>query len=258
MPFYPPRRDSGPELTSRPPERGEAGVTMHLNWLIKSFLIGLMLLGLSFWLVQTAGIQYLATLTSAVLIAFLFAYVVWCLMHKGRHSRQRTDRASQIEAGHNPPLHLTAEPQTATPPPPFDHHQSYKFLTAIPARGVSPPPSYEEAIRAMVSMSTSTPGLGLHTPVSPTPTTNSTPPISAISLTQLYSTIVLQSPQPLAVSASSQSALTSPLTPLRLCSTPETVPVPETLTASGQNEPVSTTKRLPQSTVTHQPSTDLT
>lgn len=88
MLFYPTRRASGPASTFRPMATGEAGDAMHLTWMLKSFIMGITLLGLSYWLVQVAGVQYLASLTSATLLAFLLAYVVWCLLHKNRHSRQ--------------------------------------------------------------------------------------------------------------------------------------------------------------------------
>jgi Flp pilus assembly protein TadB len=88
MLFYPTRRGSGPACISRPLVTGEAGDAMHLTWMLKSFVMGITLLGLSYWLVQIAGVQYLASLTSATLLAFLLVYVVWCLLHKNRHSRQ--------------------------------------------------------------------------------------------------------------------------------------------------------------------------
>jgi energy-coupling factor transporter transmembrane protein EcfT len=74
--------------TLRPLATAEAGDAMHLTWMLKSFIMGITLLGLSYWLVQIAGIQYFASLTSGTLLFFLLAYVVWCLLHRNRHSRQ--------------------------------------------------------------------------------------------------------------------------------------------------------------------------
>jgi hypothetical protein len=93
--FYPARRVTAPifspqQRTFRPLATAEAGDAMHVTWMLRSFIMGVTLLGLSYWLVQIAGIQYLASLTSGTLLFFLLAYVVWCLLHRNRHSQQVT------------------------------------------------------------------------------------------------------------------------------------------------------------------------
>lgn len=156
MLFYPSRRGSS---TPRPLAAGTAGPgdTVHLTWMLKSFVMGITLLGLSYWLVQIAGVQYLASLTSFTLLAFLLGYVVWCLLHKNRHSATATQNptaaANYAETG-------TSLPLNPTPPPPFDHHQAYKFMEVAP-RDCTPPPSYDEALRAMMAVPPIPPGLML-------------------------------------------------------------------------------------------------
>lgn len=146
------------QRTCRPLATAEAGDAMHLTWMLRSFIMGITLLGLSYWLVQIAGIQYLASLTSGTLLFFLLAYVVWCLLHRNRHSQQTPDGTSRMEAGNISPTAGAAEPLTPTPPPPFDQHRAYKFITTALPRDSSPPPSYDEAMRAMMVMAASTPG----------------------------------------------------------------------------------------------------
>jgi hypothetical protein len=80
---------------------------------------------------------------------------------------QARDGTSRMEIGNISPIAGAAEPLTPTPPPPFDHHQAYKFITTAPPRDTSPPPSYDEAVRAMMVMAASTPGDQHRTPVSP-------------------------------------------------------------------------------------------
>jgi hypothetical protein len=94
MLFYPTRRNNAPSTrrgVSRPFATSEAGDALHLTWMLKSFAMGVTLLGLSYWLVQIAGIQYLATLTSVTLLAFLLGYVMWCVLHRNRLDRQVYD-----------------------------------------------------------------------------------------------------------------------------------------------------------------------
>ncbi|XP_069689805.1 uncharacterized protein [Periplaneta americana] len=154
MLFYPSRRSSS---TPRPLATGTAGPgdAVHLTWMLKSFVMGITLLGLSYWLVQIAGVQYLASLTSFTLLAFLLGYVVWCLLHKNRHSsaaaQDATATANRAETG-------TSLPLSPTPPPPFDQHQAYKFMEVAP-RDCTPPPSYDEALLAMANLPTIPPGL---------------------------------------------------------------------------------------------------
>ena len=53
---------------------------------IKGFLTTVALAALAYWLVQVAGMQYLATLTSATLLTLLLVYIVWCLtVRKNQH-----------------------------------------------------------------------------------------------------------------------------------------------------------------------------
>lgn len=161
---------------------------------------------------------------------------------------QRADRAGRIEAGHSSPLVRQTEPQTPTPPPPFDHHLSYKFITAVPARDLSPPPSYEEAIRAM-SMGSGTPELTCHT--ADPPHSVSTPRVPA-SLTPSLTSTSITSPQ---------SALTSS-SALRLSSTsaltPESAPMTDDLSALTHKQPVTASTPASQSTGTPPSSVDLT
>ncbi|KAJ9601558.1 hypothetical protein L9F63_000301 [Diploptera punctata] len=161
MIFYPTRRNNHTvrRLSTPRPLSSDNVEATHITWMLKSFVMGIALLGLSYWLVQIAGVQYLASLTSATLLAFLLAYVVWCLFHKTRISRQSPNSPSRVEAGNTSTLGATTEPLTPTPPPPFDHHQAYKFNTPFPPRDSSPPPTYEEAVRAMLAMSVQTPTL---------------------------------------------------------------------------------------------------
>lgn len=54
--------------------------------IIKGFLTTVALAALAYWLVQVAGMQYLATLTSATLLTLLLVYIVWCLtVRKNQH-----------------------------------------------------------------------------------------------------------------------------------------------------------------------------
>lgn len=162
---------------------------------------------------------------------------------------QTADRADRIEAGHSSPLVRQTEPQTLTPPPPFDHHQSYKFITAVPARDLSPPPSYEEAIRAMMPMGSGTPELTCHT--ADPPDSVSAPRVPA-SLTPSLSSTSITSPQ---------SALTSS-SALRLSSTSaltlESAPMTDALSALTNKQPVSASTPASQSTGTPPSSVDLT
>jgi O-antigen ligase len=63
-------------------------------WMIKCFAMGVTLLGFSYWLVQLAGVHYLASLTSITLLAFLLAYVVWCVLHRNKIARQVKDSST--------------------------------------------------------------------------------------------------------------------------------------------------------------------
>jgi hypothetical protein len=76
---------------SRPFATVDNGDTLHLTWMLKSFAMGVTLLGLSYWLIQIAGVQYLASLTSITLLAFMLAYVVWCVLHRNKVARQVFD-----------------------------------------------------------------------------------------------------------------------------------------------------------------------
>ena len=69
----------------------EPGEVLHVTWMLKSFAMGITLLGLSYWLIQLAGFQYLASLTSITLLAFLLAYVIWCALHRNKVARQVED-----------------------------------------------------------------------------------------------------------------------------------------------------------------------
>jgi sterol desaturase/sphingolipid hydroxylase (fatty acid hydroxylase superfamily) len=88
MLFYPTRRGSAPVSSSHQAATGETGEAIHLSWMLRSFVMGITLLGFSYWLMQIAGAQYLATTTTGALLAFLFAYVVWYWAHRSRHYRQ--------------------------------------------------------------------------------------------------------------------------------------------------------------------------
>jgi Flp pilus assembly protein TadB len=97
MLFYPTRRINAPSTrrgTSRPWPTAESDDAQRVAWILKSFAMGVTLLGLSYWLVQIAGVQYLASLTSATLLAFLLGYVVWCLLHRNRLTRQVDDSSN--------------------------------------------------------------------------------------------------------------------------------------------------------------------
>ena len=90
MLFYQTRRPnafSTRHVTSRPFTTAEAGERLHATWMLKTVGMGVTLLGLSYWLVHIAGVQYLASLTSATLVAFLLAYMVWWL-RRARFARQ--------------------------------------------------------------------------------------------------------------------------------------------------------------------------
>jgi Flp pilus assembly protein TadB len=94
MLFYPTRRTNMPSTrrgASRPFTTDEPTEVLHVTWMLKSFAMGVTLLGLSYWLVQLAGFQYLASLTSVTLLAFLLAYVVWCVLHRNKVARQVQD-----------------------------------------------------------------------------------------------------------------------------------------------------------------------
>jgi hypothetical protein len=154
---------------------------------------------------------------------------------------QTPDGTSRMEAGNISPIAGAAEPLTPTPPPPFDQHQAYKFITTAPLRDPSPPPSYDEAIRAMMVMATSTPGDQHQGPVpEPSPqhqSANVTPSIPA-SLT----------PQPYPSTTIASSALT-----------PEEESAPVIPTLSALTQPSETALVHPiQPTLTPQLSTALT
>ncbi|GFG31352.1 hypothetical protein Cfor_12921 [Coptotermes formosanus] len=226
MLFYPTRRINAPSTrrgTSRPWPTAESDDAQRVAWILKSFAMGVTLLGLSYWLVQIAGVQYLASLTSATLLAFLLGYVVWCLLHRNRLTRQRSDAATRTEAGHATPVVGSTVPPIPTPPPPFENHQTYKYVTRAPGRDLSPPPTYEEAIRSMMSTTICTPGLTYHHSVSldtgPRPSqleesANMASPVASASVptinaspTQL-SPSALTSPPPSSLMPSPQTALT--------------------------------------------------
>jgi len=78
------RRGVSRHITTAEP----AEAPQHVTWMLKSFAMGVTLLGLSYWLVQLAGFQYLVSLTSIALFAFLLVYVVWCFLHRNKMARQ--------------------------------------------------------------------------------------------------------------------------------------------------------------------------
>jgi len=97
MLFYRTRTTNLPSTrrgVSLPFTTAEPGEALHLTWMLKSFAMGVTLLGLSYWLVQLAGFQYLASLTSVTLLAFLMAYVVWCVLHRNKIARQVQDSST--------------------------------------------------------------------------------------------------------------------------------------------------------------------
>lgn len=194
----------------RPFATVETGDTLHLTWMLKSFAMGVTLLGLSYWLIQIAGIQYLASLTSIILLAFMFAYVVWCVLHRNKVARQRSDGSNRTETTHASSTVGNTEPLTPAPPPPFDCHQSFKYITRTPGRDQSPPPTYEEAIRAMMRPVTFTQELTCHQSVSP-----DTGPRSS----QQEQAEILASPAAM-VSASRLNSSTTQLSPLFLMPSP--------------------------------------
>lgn len=220
---------------------------MHLTWMLRSFIMGMALLGLSYWLVQNAGIQYLASLTSGTLLFFLLAYVVWCLLHRNRHSQQTPDGTSRMETGNISPIAGVTEPLTPTPPPPFDQHQAYKFITTASPRDPSPPPSYDEAIRAMMVMAAST-------PVSLDPVPEPSPEHQSANVAASIPASLTPRPYPSTRIESSPSALSQQpaLTPGQ-----ESAPVTKTLSALTQPS-ASTLVHPTQPTLTPQLSTALT
>jgi Flp pilus assembly protein TadB len=94
MLFYPTRSTNLPSTrrgVSRPFTLTDPGEALHFTWMLKSFVMGVALLGLSYWLLHLVGFQYLASFTSVTLIAFLLAYVVWCVLKRKKIARQVQD-----------------------------------------------------------------------------------------------------------------------------------------------------------------------
>jgi hypothetical protein len=97
MLFYQTRRTNMPSTrrgVSRPFITAEPGGGLHITPMVKGFATGCTLFGLLYLLVQLAGFQYLASLTSVTLFAFLLAYVVWCILHRNKLGRQVQDSST--------------------------------------------------------------------------------------------------------------------------------------------------------------------
>ena len=97
MLFYHTRRTNMPSTrrgVSRHFTTAEPGEKLHVTWMLKSFAMGVTLLGLSYWLVQLAGLQFLVSLTSITLFAFLLVYMVWCFLHRNKTPRQVQDSST--------------------------------------------------------------------------------------------------------------------------------------------------------------------
>lgn len=166
---------------------------------------------------------------------------------------QTPDGTSRMETGNISPVAGASEVPTPTPPPPFDQHQTYKFFTRTPPRDSSPPPSYDEAVRAMTVRATSNTRDWHHTHVTLEPVPTPTP----ANLTP--------GPHPNTRRASSFSA--SPTSPLQPAPVIQTLPA---LTQQSECDSVPQTQpqasaaltqiphgALPCSTVSQQPSNQM-
>jgi thiol:disulfide interchange protein len=94
MLFVPTRRTNLPNSRRGVPRSFTTSDPKDGLWMLKSLAMGVTLLGFSYWLVQLAGVQYLASLTSVTLLAFLLAYVVWCVLHRNKIARQVQDSST--------------------------------------------------------------------------------------------------------------------------------------------------------------------
>jgi multisubunit Na+/H+ antiporter MnhG subunit len=78
----------------RPFITAEPGEGLHFTTLLKTFAMCGTLFGLLYLLVQLAGFQFLASITSITLLAFLLAYVIWCILHRNKIARQVQDTST--------------------------------------------------------------------------------------------------------------------------------------------------------------------
>ncbi|CAB3359941.1 Hypothetical predicted protein [Cloeon dipterum] len=138
---------------------------------------GISVLGLAYCLVQAlqvAGVQYLATLTSVSLLAFLLMYLMWCASSRRRHQMHNSGVESGIDCEYQTSLAAVGRGGGVVAPRGVAHHLSMpscsssvdlhdaellRSLAAAgvyvgpaeykPPRAITPPPSYEEAVRGM-------------------------------------------------------------------------------------------------------------
>jgi hypothetical protein len=151
---------------------------------------------------------------------------------------QTPDGTSRMEAGNISPTAEAAEPLTPTPPPPFDQHQAYKFITTAPPRDPSPPPSYDEAIRAMIVMAASTPGDRQRMPVSMDTVPEPSPQHQSANVTASIPANLTPRPYPSTTIALSPSALSQPSTLSSSPSSALALSSPSDLTSEQESAPV--------------------
>jgi predicted lipid-binding transport protein (Tim44 family) len=97
MQFYQTRRTNMPSTrrgVARPFITAEPGGGLHITTVLKIFAICGLLFGLLYLMVQLAGFQFLASITSITLLAFLLAYVIWCILHRNKFARQVQDSST--------------------------------------------------------------------------------------------------------------------------------------------------------------------
>ncbi|XP_059483656.1 uncharacterized protein LOC132201484 [Neocloeon triangulifer] len=153
------------------------GPQQNRTWALKSLATGVSVLGLAYCLVQAlqvAGVQYLATLTSVSLLAFLLVYLMWCATSRRRHQLHGGGVESGADCEYQASLAPVGRGGGIVAPRGVTHHVSLpscsssvdlhdaELLRSLAAAGVyvgpaeykpprtiTPPPSYEEAVRGM-------------------------------------------------------------------------------------------------------------